>query len=90
MKQGKEVINKYNALSVSNIQHQNVEATKNMKTKTDEYQTVLKNIKKLRPSITLEQQQTDMTLFDEQNQSRAIMWGLAATLILAILLFRPK
>jgi hypothetical protein len=90
IQQGQKYVEKYNALSVENVQQQNVQVTQDMKTKTDEYTQVLGQIKTLKPSITLEQQQTDMTLFDKQNQSRAIIWGIVATAILAMILLRPK
>jgi hypothetical protein len=90
IQQGQKYVEKYNALSVEKVQQQNVQVTQDMKTKTDEYTQVLGEIKTLKPSITLEQQQTDMTLFDKQNQSRAIIWGIIATAILAMILLRPK
>lgn len=90
LERGKKYVEKYNALDVEKIQQQNVQVTQDMKTKTDEYKQVLGQIKTLKPSITLEQQQTDMTLFDKQNQSRAIIWGVIATAILAMILLRPK
>jgi hypothetical protein len=88
--QGQTYVDKYKALSVQKVQQQNVQVTQEMKTKTDEYKQVLGKIKKMNPSITLDQQQTDMTLFDKQNQSRAIIWGIIATAILAMILLRPK
>jgi hypothetical protein len=90
MDRGKKYVEKYNALSVEKVQQQNVQVTQEMKTKTDEYTQVLGQLKTLKPSVTLEQQQTDMTLFDKQNQSRAIIWGIIATAILAMILLRPK
>jgi hypothetical protein len=88
--QGQQYVDKYNTLSVQKVQQQNIQVTQDMKTKTDEYKQVLGKIKKLKPSITMDQQQTDMTLFDKQNQSRAIVWGLVATTILAMILLRPR
>lgn len=88
--QGQKYVDKYNALSVQSVQEQNVMVTQDMKTKTNEYKQVLGQIKKMKPSLTLDQQQTDMTLFDKQNQSRAIVWGIIATAILAMILLRPK
>ena len=90
VRQGEKYVEKYNALSVEKVQQKNVQTTQEMKTKTDEYKNVLGQINKLTPSITLEQQQTDMTLFDNQNQSKAILWGIIATTILAMILLRPK
>jgi hypothetical protein len=88
--QGQKYVDKYKSLSVGKVQQQNVQVTQDMKTKTTEYKQVLGQIKKISPSLTLEQQQTDMTLFDKQNQSRAILWGIIATAILAMILLRPK
>jgi hypothetical protein len=90
IRSGKKMVKKYKALSVQDIQKQNVATTQDMKTKTDEYKTVLGQIKKIAPSTTLDQQQTDMELFDKQNQSQAILWGILATAVLAIILLRPK
>ena len=90
VERGQKYVEKYNSLSVEKVQQQNVQVTQDMKTKTDEYTQVLGQIKNLKPSVTLEQQQTDMTLFDKQNQSRAIIWGILATAILAMILLRPK
>jgi len=88
--QGQKYVDKYKALSVQNVQEQNVQVTQEMKTKTNEYKQILGKIKKMSPSLTLEQQKTDMILFDKQNQSRAIIWGIIATAILAMILLRPK
>jgi hypothetical protein len=90
LKQGKKYVEKYKALSVGKVQQQNVQVTQDMKIKTDEYKQVLTQINQLKPSTTLEQQQADMTLFDKQNQSKAILWGIIATAILAMILLRPK
>jgi hypothetical protein len=61
-----------------------------MKKKTKEYQNVLASIKSLAPSTTLAQQETDLEIVDKQNKMTAILWGLIAILILAIIMFRPK
>lgn len=90
IQEGQQYVDKYKALSVQNVQEQNVMVTQDMKAKTNEYKQVLGKIKKMKPSLTLDQQQTDMTLFDKQNQSRAIVWGIIATAILAMILLRPK
>jgi hypothetical protein len=84
---GKKYIDKYNALSVKGVQQQNVQTTQEMKVKTNEYKQVLGQLKRLRPSVTLEQQQTDMEIFDQQNHAQAIMWGVLATAILISIVF---
>lgn len=61
-----------------------------MKKKTKEYQNVLASIKSLAPSTTLAQQESDLEIVDKQNKMTAILWGLIAVLILAIIMFRPK
>jgi hypothetical protein len=90
MRQGKEIVQKFNNLSVSEVQDQNVQMQQTMKQKTDEYETVLNQVKKTTKSSTLEQQNVDMTIFDDYNKNHAIVWGILATLILAFILFRPK
>ena len=90
IQEGKKYIEKYNALSVKGVQQQNVKATQEMKTKTGDFTKVLGQIKQMKPSTTLGQQQTDMELFDRQNQIQAILWGVLATIILAMILLRPK
>ena len=87
---GKKMVEKYKTLSVQDIQKKNIATTQDMKVKTDEYKNVLGQIKKIMPSTTLSQQQTDMELFDKQNQSQAILWGILATVVLAIILLRPN
>jgi|UniRef100_A0A6C0AIK5 hypothetical protein len=86
LQEGKKYIEKYNALSVQGVQQQNVKATQEMKTKTGAYTKVLGQIKQMKPSTTLGQQQTDMEIFDRQNQTQAILWGVLATIILAMIL----
>ena len=64
--------------------------TKIMKKKTDEYRQVLQGIRKLEPSVTLEQQYKDMTVFDSQNKSALIIWSILSVSILGFVFFRMK
>jgi len=64
--------------------------TKLLKEKTKEYRQVLQGIRKLEPSITLEQQYTDMTVFDAQNKSALILWSVISVSILGFVIFRMK
>jgi hypothetical protein len=89
--QGKKYIKKYNALTVSDLQTQNVNVEQDMRVKTDEYENVIKNITKTFKSGTLEQQNVDMTVFDDYNKNHTILWGILATIILVfILIYRNR
>jgi hypothetical protein len=59
-----------------------------MKTKTKQYQEVTQGIKNTPTMDTLEQQYLDMTVFDSQNKTNLILWGVISASILAILLIR--
>jgi len=72
-----------------NIQY-NSDPRKEMKKKTKEYKEVLQGIKKMEPSVTLEQQYTDMTVFDEQNKTALIIWSVISVSILGFVFFRMK
>jgi hypothetical protein len=61
-----------------------------MSKKTQEYQNVLSSIQTLKPSTTLSQQESDLEIVDAKNKRAAILWGLIAMIILAIIMFRPK
>ena len=61
-----------------------------MKEKTDEYIGVIDKIKKMEPSITLEQQYKDMTVFDEQNRAALIIWSILSVSIVGFVYFRMK
>lgn len=61
-----------------------------MKEKTEEYIDVLAKIKNMEPSITLEQQYKDMTVFDEQNKAALILWSVVSVSILGFVYFRMK
>lgn len=61
-----------------------------MKAKTDEYIGVIDEIKKMQPSITLEQQYKDMTVFDEQNRAALIIWAVLSVSIVGFVYFRMK
>jgi hypothetical protein len=61
-----------------------------MKEKTTEYKQVLQGIRKLEPTVTLEQQYTDMTVFDGQNKSALILWSVISVSILGFVIFRMK
>jgi len=76
--------------SIPDITQQSQQTDVQMKQKTKEYQNVLASIKSLAPSTTLAQQETDLEIVDQQNKMTAILWGLIAILILAIIMFRPK
>jgi len=72
------------------VTQQSQQTNKQMAKKTHEYQNVLSHIKKLKPSTTLSQQETDLEIVDTKNKSAAILWGIIAMIILAIIMFRPK
>jgi hypothetical protein len=76
--------------SIPDITQESQKTDIQMKKKTKEYQNVLASIKSLAPSTTLAQQETDLEIVDKQNKMTAILWGLIAILILAIIMFRPK
>lgn len=87
---GQEYVNQYNHLNVQAVQSKNVELQKQMKTKTEEYETVLSKLKKETKSDTLQQQYVDMTVFDEYNKSHTIVWGVVVTLLLTTLFIKMK
>ncbi len=68
----------------------NKEGTVQMKAKTEEYKDVIQRIKLSKPDITLEQQYTDMMLFDEKNKSSLIVWSVMTLAILGFVVFRMK
>ena len=59
-----------------------------MKSKTKEYRDALQGIKNTPSMDTLEQQYTDMTIFDSQNKSNLIIWAVIRASILAIIMIR--
>ena len=61
-----------------------------IKQKTQEYVKVIDSIKSLKPSVTLEQQFTDMKVFDEQNKTALILWSVLTVAILGVVFFRMK
>ena len=70
------------------LQKQQEQNTIVMKTKTGEYKEVTQGIKNTPTMDTLEQQYLDMTVFDSQNKTNLILWGVISASILAILLVR--
>ena len=79
-----EIVDKF-----PNVQY-NKEPTIRMKAKTEEYKDVLQRIKTSKPNITLEQQYTDMQVFDEKNKSSLIIWSVLSVAILGFVVFRMK
>jgi len=74
--------------SLVTLQKQQQQNTSAMKTKTKQYQEVTQGIKNTPTMDTLEQQYLDMTVFDSQNKTNLILWGVISASILAILLIR--
>lgn len=74
--------------SLVTLQTQQQTNTASMKTKTQTYDEVTKGIKNTPTMDTLEQQYLDMTIFDSQNKTNLILWGVISASILAILLVR--
>ena len=70
------------------IQDQYEDTTDIMKSKTDEYQTLLQQIKKVPSTTTLEQQYEDMSIFDKQHKMQLILWTILTASILAIVFIR--
>lgn len=66
------------------------EPTTQMKNKTAEYEDVIQRIKTTKPSVTLEQQYTDMQVFDEKNKTSLIVWSVLSITILGFVFFRMK
>jgi hypothetical protein len=59
-----------------------------MKSKTEEYQTLLQQLKKESSTTTLEQQYEDMSVFDKQHKMQLVLWTILTASILAIVLLR--
>lgn len=74
--------------SIVSLQQQQQQNTIDMKEKTNAYKEVTQGIKNTPDMYTLEQQYTDMTVFDSQNKTNLILWAVISTSILAILLIR--
>jgi len=74
--------------SLVTLQEKQKKNTIAMKTKTGEYKEVTQGIKNTPTMDTLEQQYLDMTVFDSQNKTNLILWGVISASILAILLIR--
>jgi hypothetical protein len=74
--------------SIVSLQKKQTTNTKSMKIKTNEYKEVSQGIKNTPTMDTLEQQYLDMTIFDSQNKSNLILWGVISASILAIVLIR--
>jgi hypothetical protein len=53
-----------------------------------EYRDTLQGIKNTPSMDTLEQQYTDMTVFDSQNKTNLIIWAVISASILAIIMIR--
>jgi hypothetical protein len=74
--------------SIVSLQEKQMKNTTSMKVKTNEYKEVSQGIKNTPTMDTLEQQYLDMTIFDSQNKSNLILWGVISASILAIVLIR--
>ena len=78
----------YNISNLTELQKQQQENSSTMKLKTKEYRDSLQGIKNTPSMDTLEQQYTDMTIFDSQNKSNLIIWAVISASILAIIMIR--
>ena len=74
--------------SIVSLQQQQEQNTTIMKEKTKLYKKVTQGIENTPDMDTLEQQYTDMTVFDSQNKTNMILWAVISASILAILLVR--
>jgi hypothetical protein len=74
--------------SIVTLQEQQVQNTSIMKEKTKAYKKVTQGVENTPEMDTLEQQYTDMTVFDNQNKTNMILWAVISASILAILLVR--
>ena len=74
--------------STGTIQDQYEETTDIMKSKTDEYQTLLRQLQRVPSTTTLEQQYKDMSIFDKQHKLQLVLWTILSASILAIVLIR--
>jgi uncharacterized protein YgbK (DUF1537 family) len=73
---------------LTELQKQQEQNSSTMKSKTKEYRDALQGIKNTPSMDTLEQQYTDMTIFDSQNKSNLIIWAVISASILAIIMIR--
>lgn len=90
MKQGKTYADQYNPTAIEDAVKQTKSINDSISEKSDEFQKTLTEIKKSGPTKTLEQRQRDLQVLDKYNRIWAIVWGIIAMIILAILVFRPK
>jgi hypothetical protein len=74
--------------SIVSLQQEQQQKTSLMKEKTKVYKKVTQGIENTPDMDTLEQQYTDMTVFDSQNKTNLILWAVISASILAILLVR--
>lgn len=84
----KRMATNYNSNNLTELQKQQEQNSSTMKTKTKEYRDALQGIKNTPSMDTLEQQYTDMTIFDSQNKSNLIIWAVISASILAIIMIR--
>jgi len=84
----KKMASNYNLSNLTEIQKQQQQNTNTMKSKTIEYKEVSQGIKNTPSLDTLEQQYTDMTIFDSQNKTNLIVWAVISAAILAIIMIR--
>jgi len=59
-----------------------------MKSKTDEYEALLLQLKNAPSTTTLEQQYEDMNIFDKQHKMQLVLWTILTVSILAIVYIR--
>jgi hypothetical protein len=78
----------YDPSRLMNMQKQQQQNSSTMKSKTMEYRDTLQGIKNTPSMDTLEQQYTDMTVFDSQNKTNLIIWAVISASILAIIMIR--
>jgi ribosomal protein L9 len=84
----KRMATNYNVSNLTELQKQQEQNSSTMKSKTKEYRDALQGIKNTPSMDTLEQQYTDMTIFDSQNKSNLIIWAVISASILAIIMIR--
>lgn len=84
----KKMADNYNSNNLMELQKQQQQNSSTMKSKTKEYKDTIQGIKNTPSMDTLEQQYTDMTIFDSQNKTNLVIWAVISASILAIIMIR--
>jgi len=84
----KQMAKNYNVNNLMELQKQQQQNSSTMKSKTNEYRDAIQGIKNTPSMDTLEQQYTDMTVFDSQNKTNLVIWAVISASILAIIMIR--